>query len=162
MRLSLARALAVDAPVLLMDEPFGSLDAQTRLQMNELLHRLWRERAKTIVFVTHDVSEAVFLGSRVVLMAPRPGRIVADLDLNLPLDRDPDDLQLMTLAAEIRRRLREATEGEAPQKEGYPDEATGQNRDVPGVPADAGRRVGDRGESGDLAALPFPWPTRRR
>ncbi len=156
MRLSLARALAVDSPVLLMDEPFGSLDAQTRLQMNALLHRLWREQAKTIVFVTHDVNEAVLLGSRVVLMAPRPGRIVADLELRLSQDRDPDDLQLATLAAEIRARLKMATEGDNGDASTHPRSTSAGVRSGPGRPVGAFITVRP------VAPVPLSRPGRRR
>ncbi len=108
MRAALARALAVDSPVLLMDEPFGSLDAQTRLHMHELLQRVWLETHKTIVFVTHDVTEALVLANRVVVMAPRPGRILKDLEVRLPMPRGPDDVELVGLARQIRVMLRES------------------------------------------------------
>ncbi len=108
MRTALARALAVDSPVLLMDEPFGSLDAQTRLHMHELLQRVWMETHKTIVFVTHDVTEALMLANRVVVMAPRPGRIVRDLEVRMPMPRGPDDVELVGLARQIRAMLHES------------------------------------------------------
>ncbi len=108
MRAALARALAVDSPVLLMDEPFGSLDAQTRLHMHELLQRVWLETHKTIVFVTHDVTEALVLANRVVVMAPRPGRVLKDLEVRLPMPRGPDDVALVGLARQIRVMLRES------------------------------------------------------
>ena len=164
MRLSLARALAVDSPVLLMDEPFGSLDAQTRLQMNALLHRLWRERGKTIVFVTHDVNEAVLLGSRIVLMAPRPGRIVADLELRLSSERDPDDLQLATLAVEIRARLKAAPEADLAHDENGDnrDASTHPGSDSAGVRSGPGRPVGAFITVRPLAPVSLPRPGRRR
>lgn len=114
MRASLARALAVDSAVLLMDEPFGSLDAQTRLQMQQMLQSIWMHAGhkKTVVFVTHDVHEALFLGTRVVLMAPRPGRIVKDLDVNLPMPRMPDDPKLDEMARHFGRLLRGMDEPE--------------------------------------------------
>jgi NitT/TauT family transport system ATP-binding protein len=114
MRAALARALAVDSPVLLMDEPFGSLDAQTRLHMHELLQRVWLETHKTIVFVTHDVTEALVLANRVVVMAPRPGRILKDLEVRLPMPRGPDDVALVGLARQIRSMLRESESMGAP------------------------------------------------
>jgi NitT/TauT family transport system ATP-binding protein len=85
-RASIVRALAQDPSVLLMDEPFGALDAFTRDEMNLLLLRLWRETDKTIVFVTHNITEAIFLADRVIVMTPRPGQVahVYDIDLTRP------------------------------------------------------------------------------
>ena len=86
-RASIVRALAQDPAVLLMDEPFGALDAFTRDEMNLLLLRLWTETEKTIVFVTHNISEAIFLADRVVVMTPRPGRVAKIYDIGLPRPR---------------------------------------------------------------------------
>lgn len=80
-RLALARALAVDAPIILMDEPFASLDAQSRELMQEELKRLTPEHRPTVLFVTHSVDEALILGDRLVLMSPRPGRVCEDMDM---------------------------------------------------------------------------------
>jgi len=107
-RASLARALSMDPAVLLMDEPFGALDAQTRGQMHNLLQRIWMRQRKTVVFVTHDIREALVLGDRVVVMAGRPGRILWDLEVRLERPRDPDDERLVTLSRQIRTALREA------------------------------------------------------
>jgi NitT/TauT family transport system ATP-binding protein len=87
-RVALARVLAFDPEVLLMDEPFGALDAQTREGMQEELMRLWERTGKTIVFVTHDIEEAVYLGDRVVVLTARPARIREELVLELPRPRD--------------------------------------------------------------------------
>jgi NitT/TauT family transport system ATP-binding protein len=86
-RASIVRALAQDPAVLLMDEPFGALDAFTRDEMNLLLLRLWSESGKTIVFVTHNISEAIFLADRVVVMTPRPGRLARIFKIELPRPR---------------------------------------------------------------------------
>jgi NitT/TauT family transport system ATP-binding protein len=86
-RASIVRALAQDPGVLLMDEPFGALDAFTRDEMNLLLMRLWSESGQTIVFVTHNVTEAIFLADRVVVMTPRPGRLARVYDIDLPRPR---------------------------------------------------------------------------
>jgi ABC-type dipeptide/oligopeptide/nickel transport system ATPase component len=90
-RVAIARILAVDSPVMLMDEPFGALDALTRSAMQEELMELWRETQKTIFFVTHGVDEAVYLADRVLVMTARPGRIVLDLPIALPRPRDVTD-----------------------------------------------------------------------
>jgi len=87
-RVALARVLAFDPKVLLMDEPFGSLDAQTRETMQEELIKLWERTRKTIVFVTHDIEEAVFLGDRVVVLTARPARIREEVRIDLPRPRD--------------------------------------------------------------------------
>jgi NitT/TauT family transport system ATP-binding protein len=86
-RAALARVLAFDPKVLLMDEPFGALDAQTRETMQEELTRLWERTGKTIVFVTHDIEEAVYLGDRVVVLSARPGRIREEVKIDLPRPR---------------------------------------------------------------------------
>jgi NitT/TauT family transport system ATP-binding protein len=89
-RVSLVRAFALGAPILLMDEPFASLDEITRADMRYLLLDLWRRTGATVVFVTHSVAEAVILSDRVVVMAPRPGRVVTTLDISLPRPRTPE------------------------------------------------------------------------
>jgi NitT/TauT family transport system ATP-binding protein len=89
-RVSIARALVHDPAIVLMDEPFGALDAMTRETMNLEIRRIWKESRKTILFVTHSIPEAVFLGERVVIMTPRPGRIAEIVTPNLPAERDLD------------------------------------------------------------------------
>ena len=86
-RVALARVLAFDPKVLLMDEPFGALDAQTRETMQEEVTRLWERTKKTIVFVTHDIEEAVYLGDRVIVLSARPGRIKEEVKIDLPRPR---------------------------------------------------------------------------
>lgn len=92
-RVALARTFCLDADVLLMDEPFGALDAQTKLQLEDLLLELWQESRKTVVFITHDLSEAIALGDRVIVMAPRPGRIIEEVPIALPRPRKIGALQ---------------------------------------------------------------------
>ena len=96
-RASIVRALAPDPGVMLLDEPFGALDAFTRDEMNLLLMRLWSETSKTIVFVTHNISEAIFLADRVVVMTTRPGRLARIFDIELPRPRTVD----MTFTSEF-------------------------------------------------------------
>jgi NitT/TauT family transport system ATP-binding protein len=110
-RVSIARALAFDPELLLMDEPFGALDEITREAMNLELLRIWRETGKTVVFVTHSITEAVFLSSRIVVMTPRPGKIESVIDVDLPYPRTDDvreSQRFFELAARVREALREA------------------------------------------------------
>ncbi|WP_339950698.1 ABC transporter ATP-binding protein [uncultured Albimonas sp.] len=108
-RASIARALAFDADLLLMDEPFGALDEIVRDHLNEQLLRLWRETGKTIGFVTHSIPEAVYLSTRIVVMSPRPGRIVDVIESPLPLDRPLDireSPEFLAVAHRVREGLR--------------------------------------------------------
>jgi NitT/TauT family transport system ATP-binding protein len=89
-RASIARALSFDPALLLMDEPFGALDEIVRDHLNEQLLRLWAKTGKTVVFVTHSIPEAVFLSTKIVVMSPRPGRIIDVIDCNLPRERTLD------------------------------------------------------------------------
>jgi NitT/TauT family transport system ATP-binding protein len=105
-RVALARALAQDARVLLMDEPFAALDAITRDVLHDELERVWRENGLTVVFVTHNVREAVRLGQRVVLMSSRPGRIAREWDVAIPGRRRIESADVADLAREITDVLR--------------------------------------------------------
>ena len=92
-RCALARTFVLDSPIFMMDEPFGALDAQTKLQLEDVLLDLWSATRKTVLFVTHDLAEAVALSDRVIVMSARPGRIVADIKVDLPRPRSVRALQ---------------------------------------------------------------------
>ncbi|MEV0618419.1 ABC transporter ATP-binding protein [Nonomuraea sp. NPDC050404] len=103
-RVGLARVLINDPPVMLMDEPFGALDAQTRITMQELLLELWDRDRKTVLFVTHDIDEALLLGDRVLVMSARPGKVKTVVDVPLPRPRSYD-LMREPAFAELKNRL---------------------------------------------------------
>jgi len=108
-RASIARALCFDPDMLLMDEPFGALDEIVRDHLNEQLLALWAKTQKTVVFVTHSISEAVFLSSKIVVMSPRPGRIIDVIDNPLPANRNLDireTLEFLEIAHRVRNGLR--------------------------------------------------------
>lgn len=105
-RASIARALSFDAPVLLMDEPFGALDEIVRDKLNEQLLALWRTTKKTVVFVTHSIPEAVFLSTKIVVMSPRPGRIIDVIETGFPNERSLD-MRETTAFLEVAHRVRE-------------------------------------------------------
>jgi NitT/TauT family transport system ATP-binding protein len=92
-RVALARTFSLDSPILLMDEPFGALDAQTKLQLEDVLLSLWQRERRTVLFITHDLSEAVSMSDRVIVMSSRPGRIVADVPITLGRPRSVRALQ---------------------------------------------------------------------
>ncbi|WP_286747393.1 ABC transporter ATP-binding protein [Aquabacterium sp. UBA2148] len=107
-RVSIARALGFEPKLLMMDEPFGALDEITRDDLNAQLQQLWRHEQRTVVFVTHSISEAVYLSTRIVVMSPRPGRIVKVIDSPLPAERTlamRDTPEFMALAHEVREAL---------------------------------------------------------
>ena len=105
-RVAIARALAQDAKILLMDEPFAALDAITRDFLHEEITTVWKERGITVVFVTHNVREAIRLGQRVLLLSSKPGRIIREWSVDLPQPRNIDDPNVAVLAAEITTELR--------------------------------------------------------
>ncbi|HVS86161.1 MAG TPA: ABC transporter ATP-binding protein [Gaiellaceae bacterium] len=119
-RVSIARALAFEPALLLMDEPFGALDEMTRERLNLELLAIWRQLGSTIVFVTHSISEAVFLSTRVVVMSPRPGRIAGVVDIDLPAERTVEtheDPRFFELVTEVRELLRRRGEHLLPEEE---------------------------------------------
>lgn len=108
-RVSIARALAFDPQLLLMDEPFGALDEIVRDKLNQQLLELWDRTKKTVVFVTHSIPEAVFLSSKIVVMSPRPGRIIDVIETNFPVKRDLDireSPEFLKIAHRVREGLR--------------------------------------------------------
>lgn len=113
-RVSIARALSFEPSLLLMDEPFGALDEFTRERMNLELLRIWRQTGITVIFVTHSISEAVFLSNRIVVMTPRPGRITEIVDVDLPYPRNFETRELPAYfekVTEVRELLRDAHGG---------------------------------------------------
>jgi len=123
-RVALARALACDPVLLLMDEPFGSVDAQTREDLEDLVLRVRQERGITILLVTHDIDESVYVGDRVLVLTPGPGRIRAGLTVNLPAPRDqittkelPEFVRLRTEVSRLVRGRAESPEPSGPSPE---------------------------------------------
>jgi NitT/TauT family transport system ATP-binding protein len=106
-RVAIGRALAIDTPIVLMDEPFGALDEQTRLLMGEWLLDIWRRTRKTVVFVTHSLHEALALSTRVVVMTARPGRIKSVLELPLAYPRSMESPELVALRAKLWGEIRD-------------------------------------------------------
>jgi len=100
-RVAIARVLALDSPIMLMDEPFGALDALTRRNLQDELLRIWSELKKTIIFVTHSIEEAIYLADRIVVMTYRPGTVKRDLVVDLPRMRDPAAAEFNALKREL-------------------------------------------------------------
>ena len=100
-RVAIARVLALDAPILLMDEPFGALDSLTRRNLQDELLRIWVEYKKTIIFVTHSIEESIYLADRIVVMTYRPGKIKKDVSVAMPRPRDPSSSEFNALKREL-------------------------------------------------------------
>ncbi|MES2049764.1 MAG: ABC transporter ATP-binding protein [Pseudomonadota bacterium] len=100
-RVAIARVLALDSPIMLMDEPFGALDALTRRNLQDELLRIWAELKKTIIFVTHSIEEAIYLADRIVVMTYRPGTVKRDIMVELPRQRDPSSAEFNALKREL-------------------------------------------------------------
>lgn len=122
-RVDLARAFAVDPPVLFLDEPFGSLDVLTKEEMQQLLLDIWRSDRKTVLFVTHDVEEAVFLGHRVAVMSPSPGHIQEIFPIPFSLEERVPDLKLSSSFVAVRRDVL-AVLGRIAERDGRSEHAT--------------------------------------
>lgn len=106
--MSIARALTFDPVILLMDEPFGALDEISREYMNQELQQIWSRTRKTVLFVTHSIPEAVFMSTRVIVMSPHPGQVVAEIDIDLPRPRTEETRTLpryYDLITEVRQYL---------------------------------------------------------
>lgn len=109
-RIALARALTLDSEVLLMDEPFSALDSQTKSILRLQLQKIWWETKKTIIFVTHNVEEAVLLADRVIVMAANPGRVKKEFKINLGRPREESNIDVAAVTAEIMKELKEEVE----------------------------------------------------
>jgi NitT/TauT family transport system ATP-binding protein len=112
-RVAIARALAYNPAVLLMDEPFAALDALTRDDMQQLLADVWRETRKTVVYVTHNVAEAVYLADRVVVMTAHPGRKKTEVAIDLPRPRNPLSVEFLDYQKQLLRQLGHDTDADA-------------------------------------------------
>ena len=113
-RVAIARAFATDADLILMDEPFVSLDQPTRERMQREVLDIWRHRRRTVIFVTHNLEEAIFLGDRILILSAKPARIVAELSVGLTRPRDPLSSEFMSLRAQCLKWLHAPNNGERP------------------------------------------------
>ena len=106
-RVAIARVLALDSPIMLMDEPFGALDSLTRRNLQDELLRIWTEFRKTIIFVTHSIEESIYLADRIIVMTYRPGKIKKDVTVAMPRSRDPSSTEFNDLKKELSRLVME-------------------------------------------------------
>lgn len=128
-RVAIARALAYDADVVLMDEPFGALDAQTRLSMQSLLLEIWQQARKTVLFVTHDIDEAIYLADRILIMSGGPGTIKAEVQIDAPRPRT-QDFVISDAFIEVKRRIFRLIESDGERTEATA--SAGEHCTVPG------------------------------
>jgi NitT/TauT family transport system ATP-binding protein len=112
-RIGIARALAVDPNILLMDEPFGALDAITRTGLQDELLQIWKETGKSVLFVTHDIEEAVYLGDRVLLLGNKPARIVEEFTVDIPREARRDSTAFLKMVDRVRIGLQKAIDAAA-------------------------------------------------
>jgi NitT/TauT family transport system ATP-binding protein len=146
-RVAIARALACDPVLLLMDEPFGSVDAQTREDLEDLLLAVRAQRDMTILLVTHDIDESVYVGDRVVVLSPGPGRVRADLRVELPSPRDQISTRELPAFVRLRAEVGRLVRGQGPA----PDQAAGAD---PAVPASAQPASAQPASAGPASAGP--------
>lgn len=118
-RVSIARALAMDPEVLLMDEPFGALDEQTRSRLHEVLEKIWIDTKKTILFVTHSIQESLKLSDRIIVMGTRPGRIIGEIEVSFPRPRDEFRKQLAEYEERIQKLLKSEIDKVVKEEESY-------------------------------------------
>ena len=140
-RVALARAFGVNPALLLMDEPFASLDAPLAWRLRGRLHALWRRRRSTVLFVTHDLNEALSLADRVLFLSPRPGRIVWEQPVELPHPREHDDPGVERLRADLLARRPELLAGRAREVPGAGSDVPGAGGEGAGAPAHGARRA---------------------
>ena len=140
-RVALARALVNHPKVLLLDEPLGALDAFTRMRMQDEVLHLWRARGTTMLLVTHDIDEAIYMCDRIVLMTARPGRIDRVIDVQLPRPRQRNSPDFLALRAEILEELHFAGQSTEPRNRG-----TTSDPDAPDTPEDLARQLAGAGE----------------
>jgi len=112
-RVALARALALDSKILLMDEPFASLDKQTKNKLRDDIQEIWMRSGKTVIFITHSIEEAVFFADRIVMLSANPGRIVNEFKINLPRPRHIEEPDFIQLRSELLRQIRKEVEKSA-------------------------------------------------
>jgi NitT/TauT family transport system ATP-binding protein len=118
-RVALARALALDSKILLMDEPFASLDKQTRNKLRDEIQNIWLSTKKTVIFITHSIEEAVFFADRIIMLSANPGKIIGDFRIELPRPRHIEDVSFIELRARLLKQIRKEVEKSA--REEYDD-----------------------------------------